>query len=347
MNTLPGASAPLVVGAGVNSHHVLWDPFRPSDDKGERIVDWCVQSGLSIANAGSATGRQPGTAALSPPDITLCRDCEISNWKSALSPDSDHYWITFDAFAGTRLDVIAPSKPARALYAWSKARWHEFRKLSDEFIFRRMARSAKGADALNDAVTRGIRMAARRTFPKGKGVPPPFWTPELTKLDVAVQECKNERKRDALIRWRRKVLADTAPGRWKESVSKLSATQSLSWNLVKSIYAPRPLTSPVLVVDGHPLTKRQQAQALANMHMTRSTKAPQAPEMKIPSTRRSTFQPITEAELDVALRELSSGTAPGDDEIHCEELKQLGRETKKCVVRLFNSSLLKGQAPAK
>ncbi|CCD20566.1 hypothetical protein, conserved, partial [Trypanosoma vivax Y486] len=324
LDALLGTSGSLVVGAGVNSIHVLWDPLRPSDDKGECIVDWCVRNGLSIANTGSATRRQPGTAALSSPDITLCRDCEISNWKSALSPDSDRYWITFCAFVDTSLDVIAPSKPARALYAWNKARWNEFRKLSDEFIFRRMKRSDKGTDAMSEAVRRGIRMAAKTTVPKRKGVAPPFWTPELTKLDKMVQECKNERKRDALILWRRKVLADTALGRWKENVAKLSATDSASWNLVTSIYAPRPLTSLVLVVDGHPLTKRQQAQALAQMYMVRPTKAPHAPDMKIPRTRRSAFQPITEAELDVALRELSSSTAPFDDEIHCEELKQLG-----------------------
>ncbi|CCD20913.1 hypothetical protein, conserved (fragment), partial [Trypanosoma vivax Y486] len=162
-----------------------------------------------------------------------------------------------------------------------------------------------------------------------------------------VQECKNERKRDALIRWRRKVLADTALGRWKENVAKLSATGSASWNLAKSIYAPQPLTSPVLVMDGHPLTTRQQAPALANMCMVKSTKAPHAPEMKIPSTRRSTFQPITEAELDAALRELSSGTGPGDDEIHCEELKQLGRKSRRCILRLFNYSLCAGHVPAK
>ncbi|KAG8341299.1 hypothetical protein ERJ75_001313200 [Trypanosoma vivax] len=293
LDTLLGASGTLVVGADVNSHHVLWDPLRPSDDERECIVDWCVQNDLLIAKSGLATRRQPGTAALSSPDSTLCRGCEISNWKSTLSPDSDHYWITFDGFVGASLDVLAPSKPARTLYAWNKARWREFRKLSDEFIFRRMKRSAKGADAMNEAVTRGIRMAAKRTIPKGKGVAPPFWTPELTKLDKMVQECKNERKRAALIRWRRKVLADTALGRWKENAPKLSTTESVSWNLVKSIYAPRPLTSPVLVVDGHPLTKHQQAQALAQMHMARSTKAPHAPEMKIPSTRRSAFQSIT------------------------------------------------------
>ncbi|CCD15172.1 unnamed protein product [Trypanosoma congolense IL3000] len=328
----------------------MWDPLRPSDDKGECIVDWCVQNNRRITHTGLATRRQPGTAALSSPDTTLCRDCEISNRKSALSPDSDHHWIAFDVFVGTSLDVIAPSKPVRALYSWNKARWNDFRKLSDEFIFRGMKRSAKGADALNEAVTRGIRMAAKRTIPKGKGVAPPFWTPELTKLDKMVQECRNERKRDALIRWTRKVLVDTAMGRWKENLSKLSTTDSASWNLVKSIYAPRPLTSPalmVVVVDGHPLTKRQQAQALANIHMARSTKAPHAPEMKIPSTRRSTFRPITEAELDVALRELSSGTASGDDEIHCEELKGLGMVAKKCVLRLFNCSLRTGQVPGK
>ncbi|KAG8339135.1 reverse transcriptase (RNA-dependent DNA polymerase) [Trypanosoma vivax] len=83
------------------------------------------------------------------------------------------------------------------------------------------------------------------------------------------------------------------------------------------------------------------------MYMARSTKAPHAPEMKIPSTRRCTFQPITEAQLDVAVRELSSGTAPGDDEIHCEELKQLGRASRRCILRLFNYSLRTGQVPAK
>ncbi|KAH8611123.1 putative Endonuclease reverse transcriptase [Trypanosoma vivax] len=122
LDTLLGASGPLVAGADVNSHHVLWDPLRPSEDKGECILDWCVQNNLPIANAGSATRRQPGAAALLSPDITLCRDCEISNWKSKLSPHSVHYWTTLDAFVGTGLDAIAPSKPTRAPHVWHKAR---------------------------------------------------------------------------------------------------------------------------------------------------------------------------------------------------------------------------------
>ncbi|CCD19171.1 reverse transcriptase (RNA-dependent DNA polymerase) [Trypanosoma vivax Y486] len=332
LETLLGARWPLVAGPDVSSHHVLWDSLRPSGDRGECIVVWCVQNGLPIANAGSAARRQTGTAALLSLDIAFCRDCEVSDWKSTLSPHSDHHWIALDAFVGTSLSAIAPPKHPRAPRARNKVRRQGFRKLSDDPIFRGMKRSATGVGALNEAVARGTRMAAKRTFPKGNGVVPPFWPPKLTKLNKMTQECRNERKRDVLIRWRRKVLTDTVLGWWKENVAKLLATDSASWNLVKSIYAPRPLTSPVLVVDGHPRTKRQQAKALANMHMARSTKAPHAPEMSIPSTRHSTFRPITEAELDVALRELPSGTAPGDDEIHCEELKQLGRAAKKYVV---------------
>ncbi|CCD19996.1 hypothetical protein, conserved in T.vivax [Trypanosoma vivax Y486] len=101
LDTLLGASGPLVAGADVNSHHVLWDPLCPSDDKGEDIVDWCVRNDPLITNTESAARRQPSTPALSSLDITLCRDCEISNWKPALSPESERYWITFDAFVGT------------------------------------------------------------------------------------------------------------------------------------------------------------------------------------------------------------------------------------------------------
>ncbi|KAG8340250.1 hypothetical protein TRVL_08923 [Trypanosoma vivax] len=86
---------------------------------------------------------------------------------------------------------------------------------------------------------------------------------------------------------------------------------------------------------------------MAQMYMARSTKAPHAPEMKIRSARRTTFRHIAEEDLDVALRELSSGTVPGDDEIHCEELRHRGKAAMKCVLRLFGCSWPTGQVPAK
>ncbi|KAH8609949.1 putative Reverse transcriptase (RNA dependent DNA polymerase) [Trypanosoma vivax] len=47
------------------------------------------------------------------------------------------------------------------------------------------------------------------------------------------------------------------------------------------------------------------------------------------------------------MRELSSGSVPGDVEIHCEEPKRLGRVSRRCILRLFNHSLCAGPASAK
>ncbi|KAH8616251.1 hypothetical protein ERJ75_000495800 [Trypanosoma vivax] len=154
MEPLLGASAPLAVGEDEDSHHVLWDPLRPSDDKGERKVDWCVQKALSIASGGSAARRQPGTQTLPPEEITMCGDCEISSWKSRLSPAKDKNWNAFDVVEGSGLDMIAPSKARRTPCTCNRARWNEFGKLSGEFIFRRMKRSARGVDAMNEAEAR-------------------------------------------------------------------------------------------------------------------------------------------------------------------------------------------------
>ncbi|CCD12169.1 unnamed protein product [Trypanosoma congolense IL3000] len=135
------------------------------------------------------------------------------------------------------MEVIASSKPVRVLPARGKARWDEFRLISDKLLSQRVKRSVKGVDALNEAVKKGVRQTAEKAIHKGNGVVPPFWTPELTKLDVMVQQCRNERKRDARIRWRSKVPVDTAIRPWEDNVSRPTVTNPISRNLFKSIYA--------------------------------------------------------------------------------------------------------------
>ncbi|CCD16458.1 unnamed protein product [Trypanosoma congolense IL3000] len=156
------------------------------------------------------------------------------------------------------MEMIVPSKSARALPARGKARWDEFQLISDKSTSQRMKGPVKGVDALNEAVKKGVRQAAKKAIHKDNGVVPPFWTPELTKLEVMMQQCRSERKRDARIRWRRKVLADTAIRRWEDNVPRPAVADPINWNLVKSIYAPCPLPSPAPVVDRHPRTKCQQ-----------------------------------------------------------------------------------------
>ncbi|KAH8616076.1 hypothetical protein ERJ75_000520300 [Trypanosoma vivax] len=159
-----------------------------------------------------------------------------------------------------------------------------------------MGRSVKGADSLNEALTRGIRMAAKRTILQGKGCGAAVLVAgadEVGQDGSGVQERAEAGCADSLAEEGACQHGDVAvEGERKKAVGH--GFGELESGEV-DICAPRPLASPVLVVDGHPLTKRQQAQALAEMHMTRSTKAPHAPEMKVPSTRHSTFRPITEA----------------------------------------------------
>ncbi|CCD16169.1 unnamed protein product [Trypanosoma congolense IL3000] len=156
------------------------------------------------------------------------------------------------------MEMIAPSKFVRMLPAWNKARWDEFPPFSDKLISQRMKRSVKGVDKLNEAVKKGVRQAAEKAIHKGNGVAPPFWTPDLTKLKVMVQQCRNERKRDARILWRSKVPVDTAIRLWEDNVSRPTVSDPISRNLVKSIDSILPLPSPVLVVDGDTLTKCRQ-----------------------------------------------------------------------------------------
>lgn len=51
------------------------------------------------------------------------------------------------------------------------------------------------------------------------------------------------------------------------------------------------------------------------------------------------------ADLEVALTEISTGTAAGEDNIHGEVLKQLSKMAKRNLLRLFNRSLSTGVAP--
>nr|CCC91797.1 hypothetical protein, unlikely [Trypanosoma congolense IL3000] len=136
------------------------------------------------------------------------------------------------------MEVIVPSKSVRVLPARGKARWDEFPPISDKLISQRMKRSVKGVDALNEAVKKGVGQAAKKAIHKGNGVVPPFWTPELTKLDVMVQQCRNERKRGARIRWRSKVPEDTAIRRWEDNMSRLTVTDPISWNLCQIYLCP-------------------------------------------------------------------------------------------------------------
>ncbi|RNE95640.1 Tcoingi protein, partial [Trypanosoma conorhini] len=112
-----------------------------------------------------------------------------------------------------------------------------------------------------------------------------------------------------------------------------------------SIYAPRPISTPVFVAQDHPLTKTQHANALATLYRDKSTRATGAPVMVLPPVPQADYPPLTRGELLQAISELNNGTAPGEDNIYCEELKEMGRVGHAMLLRLFNRSLRSGKVP--
>lgn len=105
----------------MNSHHPAWDKHVPADAAGEIILEWCLNEDMVLANTGAPTRRRPNSQDRSSPDITLYRDCTVSQWTSTLSADSDHYWITYEVAIGPGMDMISTTKPVRKLFSWNKA----------------------------------------------------------------------------------------------------------------------------------------------------------------------------------------------------------------------------------
>ncbi|KAG8339921.1 hypothetical protein TRVL_09247 [Trypanosoma vivax] len=81
--------------------------------------------------------------------------------------------------------------------------------------------------------------------------------------------------------------------------------------------------------------------------MVRGTKTPRALDMKMARTGRTAFRSNTSAELEVELRDLSSGTVLGNDKNRCEELAQIEETTKMGALWPFSCSLRTGRTPAK
>ncbi|ORC84357.1 Tbingi protein, partial [Trypanosoma theileri] len=125
----------------------------------------------------------------------------------------------------------------------------------------------------------------------------------------------------------------------------MAVADGCCWNILKRIYAPRPLSTPAIKLNNTVLTENQKAKHFIRLYSRRAQRHPHScPPAPIPATDTE-FIPITTAELERAQRLLPKGTAAGPDGIYGEALQHLGPRAKAETLALFNKSLRTGVVP--
>ncbi|RHW72588.1 hypothetical protein DPX39_050027800 [Trypanosoma brucei equiperdum] len=229
------------------------------------------------------------------------------------------------------------------MYAWLKADWRNFRLKVDE-ICRKIGRE-KNINTLEQKLSSAIRIATKVSVPRGCRATPPHWTPELAKLDEEIAGCGPSYRREKLVATRKQILDRTTKKRWSTLCSRLAVSDRCSWHIVKKVYAPRPLTTPAVLVDCAAITDYRQAERFSKLYSSRARRHPDSHPPAPIKTIANEFSPITMAELRRSIKLLPSGSAAGPDCLYNEALQHLGRTALNVVLRLFNESLRTGVMP--
>ncbi|RHW70233.1 hypothetical protein DPX39_090101200 [Trypanosoma brucei equiperdum] len=145
--------------------------------------------------------------------------------------------------------------------------------------------------------------------------------------------------KEKLVATRKQILDRTTKKRWSTLCSRLAVPDRCSWHIVKKVYAPRPLTTPAVLVDNAAITDYRQAERFSKLYSSRARRHPDSHPPAPIKTIASEFSPITMAELRRSIKLLPSGSAAGPDCLYNEALQHLGRTALNVVLRLFNESL--------
>ena len=325
---------------------------------GEAIVDWCSDQNLGIGNTTQPTRRgQPPKGHPSSPDLTLSKECTLSNWTPIATGDSDHYHIFFHIqFGSDDLPTATTSRPPRALYSWKNADWALFSRtlrLDADAFHTRWPLSYQVTWA-----TSRIHQAQLKAVPRGGARKSPPWSLDIVKLDQVIQsqskllETAPVAERTAIyatltdaVAERRRLLTALVEQSWQERCTDMWTGDSSTWKTLSAIYAPRSLRSPAVKIGDKVLSSKARARALLRLFVQKSTRHPDAAPAP-PVHPTGSVAPISWIEYRSALAELSLGSAAGPDGIYNEALRRLPIQFARILLHIFNRSLRTGHVPS-
>ena len=366
-----------IITGDMNAHHPMWDhQSDEADAVGSRLAAWAAAGGWTVLNDGSPTHAdyRGNTGA---PDVTLCnralaRKC---TWSIGEDLGSDHLpqLVEVSCHGGR------PRRVRKTKWSFPKADWTAFSAGCEEKFASEPPAPDASTDQLLDYFSTTLISQSTKTIPRGARADPKPWAmdPDLVAAVEERREARDalrvDRSRAARERWtaakRRAAEAEQeAKTRSFRDFTSNKLNQPANLGMVTKVL--RKMEGATQSRPGHALqgdhglavgdlekatsfarTYARVSRQVRAKRQDRVVKRELKEKRRNPCTgcnnsRRECCGPFTMVELEVQLRKMKSGKAPGPDNICAEHLRNLGPIAKELLLRLINQSWLRGEVPA-
>ena len=361
----------VVIGGDMNAHSPLWDDNQPSDEMGEALEQWLLESQMTVLNDGSPTRVNRGTGGGSAPDLSIVHSSQVgrARWEVTDSFGSDHSGLLVELDCG----VCARSKPSTEWgWCWRSADWQAF---ETEVESRLSEAAADLADA--DLDTRvdffcSVTLESARLHVGRRPVDRNRKTWLTGEVRAAIRERNALRRQIGTRRaeWIqscrrvRELVREAKERKWRHFVEELEWDTDCAkvWRVIRSLSdAPRAggVRNEILVHNGKEyLPGKQKAEVFAKHYASVSRLSFSKPERarsraalrRVAGLNEGEDEgeeagPFSLDELNGALQLMKARSAGGADGIAPRFLKALGPVARQFLLDCFNTSWLTGYCP--
>ena len=360
---IPSDSNSIIAG-DFNAHSFVWDHTNTAqDERGETVLDWMIDDGLTILNDGTPTRVNKSTGEESTPDVTLAGEKWMgkTTW-TVMKPigSSDHLPILIEI--STDVKHVAASFGAK--WKSKDVDWDSFSNAIETGI-NEIDQDSDDIKTLVTDFNKVVIEAAEKHVGKVKpGKRPKGWmTPTvraaIRKRNALRRNIKTQRREwiESCKEARQEILRAKEES-WKEFLDESvnSTDESQLWKVIKSLNGTPSTNSKneVLKINGKKLTLPQaKADAFVDYYSDISKlklskddrefnrlvkkRLENAPDQEVPD--------FTMGELKRAIKKMKKKGAPGPDNIPPSFLKNLGEQAMKHLLKILNHSLQNSACP--
>lgn len=360
---IPSGSNSIIAG-DFNAHSFVWDHTTTNqDERGNNILDWMIDEGLTILNDGSPTRVNKSNGTKSTPDVTLAGEKWMgqTTW-TVVEPigSSDHVPILIEI--STDVKHVAASFGAK--WKSKDVDWDAFSN-AIEIGINEIDQDSDDIKTLVTDFNKVVIEAAEKHVGKVKpGKRPKGWmTPNvraaIRKRNALRRNIKTKRREwIESCKEARQEIQRAKEESWKEFLDESvnSTDESKLWKVIKSLNGTpstnsknetlniggKKMTSPkakanVFVDHYSKISKLSFSKDDRDFNRLLKKRLENAPNQEVPD--------FTMVELKRAIKKMKKKGAPGPDNIPPSFLKNLGDQAMNHLLRIFNHSLKSSVCP--